>query len=149
MQNPIQTLKGISKILKPGGKAILSTPNANGWGRKIFNKLWINWHIPYHLQFFSKSSMNIAAKMTGFYLEKYRTITNPNWLHYQFIHLVSHPEVGIQSKFWKNTGNFSKSQKLFIKIFDNLNSLKAFNIFSKGMDLINMGDNLVITLVNK
>ena len=147
--DPIQTLNGIARILKPGGKVILSTPNAKGWGSKIFRELWINWHIPYHLQFFSKSSIKIAANMAGLDLEHYKTITNPNWLHYQLIHLISHPENGIPSKFWNNTGSYNSYQKLFIKIFDNLNFLKTYHLLTKGMDLFNMGDNLLITLANK
>ncbi|ORU93993.1 MAG: hypothetical protein A6F70_07260 [Cycloclasticus sp. symbiont of Bathymodiolus heckerae] len=59
--DPIQTLKGIERILKPGGQAILSMPNANGWGARLFGKYWINWHAPYHLQFFSQISMSLAV----------------------------------------------------------------------------------------
>ena len=45
--DPVQTLHGIARVLKPGGTAILSTPNANGWGAKVFGRRWINWHTPY------------------------------------------------------------------------------------------------------
>ena len=73
--DPVQTLKGVSRILNPGGTAVLTTPNAHGWGRKVFGLRWINWHAPYHLQFFSRSSMKLAAEKAGLCIETIRTIT--------------------------------------------------------------------------
>jgi hypothetical protein len=32
---------------------IIGTPNANGWGARVFGRYWINWHAPYHLHFFN------------------------------------------------------------------------------------------------
>jgi len=98
--DPLLTLRGVARILKSGGKAILSTPNANGWGAKIFGRRWINWHAPYHLQFFSRDSMRIAAEQAGFEVTQVKTITNSEWLFYQWIHLVTYPKLGEPSWFW-------------------------------------------------
>ena len=56
MTEPSLTLKGVARILKQDGTVILTTPNANGWGARIFRRRWINWHSPYHLHFFSLES---------------------------------------------------------------------------------------------
>ena len=34
--DPIEVLKGLAKILKPGGHAVISLPNSNGWGVRVF-----------------------------------------------------------------------------------------------------------------
>ena len=61
IKNPLETLKGIRRILKPTGKVIISTPNPDGWGAAVFkNKYW-NWHIPYHINQFSILSMKVLA----------------------------------------------------------------------------------------
>jgi len=42
MRDPIDTLAGVQRVLKPKGIAILSTPNASGWGARVFRQRWIN-----------------------------------------------------------------------------------------------------------
>lgn len=72
--NPLDILTGINSILKPNGICILSTPNSNGWGAKIFGKKWINWHAPYHLHHFSKQSIEILSKRAGFEIESIKPL---------------------------------------------------------------------------
>lgn len=98
--DPLKTLQGVARILKPGGKAVLTTPNAQGLDARFFGKKWINWHTPYHLQFFSKKSMQLAAEQAGLRLESVRTITSSEWLYYQWIHLATCPQSGSPSVFW-------------------------------------------------
>ena len=98
--DPILMLHGMVRILKPGGTAILSTPNAGGWGAKFFGRRWINWHSPYHVQFFSRRSIRLAAEQAGLVLEEVKTTTNSEWLFYQWIHLSMYPKPGQSSCFW-------------------------------------------------
>ena len=78
--DPVQTLKEIASILKPGGRLVLSTPNANGWGARFFGQRWINWHVPYHLHYFKVSTMRKMAEQSGFVLERAETVTPSQWL---------------------------------------------------------------------
>ena len=41
IQDPVLILKGIKKILRPGGTVVISTPNANGWGARFFKRKWV------------------------------------------------------------------------------------------------------------
>lgn len=91
---PVSFLAGVNDVLKPGGMAVVSTPNAQGWGSRLFGKKWIHWHAPYHQQFFSAESMRIVAGKTGFDVVDVRTITNSEWLHYQWLHLLTYPVQG-------------------------------------------------------
>lgn len=92
LTNPLEILKGMKSVLKVDGHIVLSTPNANGFIAKIFKKRWINWHTPYHLQFFSPESISIMAEEVGLEIESIKTITNSRWINYQWIHTLYFPK---------------------------------------------------------
>lgn len=148
--DPLSTLRGVARILKPGGKAILSTPNANGWGAKVFGRRWINWHTPYHLQFFSKNSMRIAAEQAGFEVTQVKTITNSEWLFYQWIHLVTYPKLGEPSWFWspqKDGATFP--QKLAVKLLSMIHRTRINHLLTRIIDDLSLGDNFVFILTKR
>lgn len=138
--DPIQTLQGIARILKPGGLAILSTPNVNGWGAKLFGNYWINWHAPYHLQFFTRRSMHLAADQAGLTIEKTRTITPSAWLHYQWIHLATYPIEGESSVFWSSGAKKTFSQKVMIKLLTLLQRSQFNHLITRVFDALSLGD---------
>lgn len=144
--DPIATLKGIEKILKPGGIAILSTPNPNGWGARIFGRKWINWHVPYHLQHFSPKSLEIAAKKAGLVIIKCVIITSSQWLYYQWLHLVTYPHIGKPSPFWSPKTDMVFWQKVAVKITSLVHSTKINHIITRIFDALKIGDNLIFVL---
>ena len=81
--DPTKLLHDVARVLKRRGVVILSTPNANGWGAKVFGRRWIHWHAPYHVNFFSNRSMARVAKDAGLHVEESLTITSSAWLHFQ------------------------------------------------------------------
>ena len=139
--DPLQTLRGIARVLKPGGLAILSTPNANGWGAGIFGRRWINWHAPYHLQFFSMRSMKLAAEQAGLVVEKTVTITPSAWLHFQWIHLLSCPSEGVASPFWASGGKWNLMQKTALKALSIMHQCRINHVITRVSDGIGVGDN--------
>jgi 2-polyprenyl-3-methyl-5-hydroxy-6-metoxy-1,4-benzoquinol methylase len=145
--HPVQMLHDIAQVLKPGGKAILSTPNSKGWGSKVFGRRWINWHTPYHLQHFSEQSMQLAAEEAGFILESVKTITHSNWLHYQWIHLVLYPDMGYPSVFWSPGSALSFREKLFLKILAMIHHTKINHLLTRLLDGLGFGDNYLFVLV--
>jgi len=146
VSDPVQTVKGIERVLKPGGLAILSTPNAQGWGARLFKSRWIHWHAPYHQQFFSMESMRITAEKAGFEFVESRTITNSAWLHYQWMHLLTIPVPGKPSMFWSAGGRVGIARRTLIKGFKIVNRLKINHIITRFFDLIGVGDNRVYFL---
>lgn len=144
--DPLQTLKDIAKVLKPRGIAILSTPSIEGWGARVFGRLWINWHAPYHLQFFTRQSMLLAAEKAGLKLETVKTITPSHWLHAQWMHLVSIPSVGEPSIFWVHGGSWSFSRKLARFGIRILHKLKIDHVLTRIFDALGIGDNRVYFL---
>ncbi len=146
---PVQTLQNLYKILKPGGKLILSFPNDRGWGARLFKKAWIHWHTPYHLQFFSKASLKLAAEKSGLKVEEWRTITSSEWLYYQKIHNLCIPSIGVSSHFWSPKKGWAsapeevKQKRLWL---DRWHRKKINHLITRFFDAIGFGDNVLAVL---
>jgi len=56
--DPKHMLYHAHRILKPGGHLWISCPNNQSWLRRVFGRYWINWHVPFHIVHFSKSSLS-------------------------------------------------------------------------------------------
>lgn len=150
--DPCETLRGVAKILKPGGRAIITTPNAFGWGARIFGSRWINWHTPYHMQFYSKTSMALVAEKAGLEIESIKTITASAWLHYQWLHLLTYPDYCQPSAFWAgmacgNTSTMNRMEKLSALLLGMFNKLKINHLFTRIFDLLGMGDSQTFVLI--
>jgi len=141
--DPVHTLQGIKRILKPGGLAILSSPNVNGWGAKFFGRYWINWHAPYHLQFFTRQSMQLAIEQSGLVIENTRTITPSVWLHYQWVHLITYPNEGVESVFWCSGLKKTFTQKVMIKLLTWLHRSQFNHLITRFFDTLNLGDSQI------
>ncbi len=140
VQNPVEVLQGISQVLKPGGMAILSVPNACGWGARIFGRRWINWHAPYHMQFYSTRSMQIVLEKVGLVLDRTCTMTPSSWLYYQWLHLLTCPPEGVPSKFWEQKGKYSVAQKVAIRLFSLIHRSKLNHLITRAFDAVDLGD---------
>lgn len=144
--DPVSTMKGAARVLKQGGIAILSTPNSNGWGARLFGRRWINWHAPYHIQHFSLTSMTMAARQAGFSVEKVRTITSSEWLYYQWIHLFAYPDKGEPSPFWSTTTVRSFRVKIIFGMLTLVHWTKINHVITRFFDALGMGDNYLFFL---
>jgi len=152
---PIEKLLTVNDALKKGGKIVLTTPNSSGWGVKIFGKYWINWHTPYHLNLFSKKSIEIALESAGYKIIKIKTSTSPEWLSYQWSHIVFYPEEKNPSFFWSDKEiKISIKVKIGRKKFDRyiynlLHRTKINHIITRIFDCLGMGDNLLVIAEKK
>lgn len=75
--NPVITLKECARILKPGGKLVLWTPNISSLGHRIFKQHWRGLEPPRHLHLFCPSSMQSLLRLGGFTDASIRTRTAP------------------------------------------------------------------------
>lgn len=144
--DPVETMRGIAQILKVGGTAILSTPNANGWGAKLFGKRWIHWHTPYHLQFFSIRSLELAAQKADLIVDRIETVTSSNWFCYQWIHLLTYPIAGVPSNFWSANTDLRLHQMLMKKLIMASKLVLIPQLITRLADAMGCGDNYLIIL---
>lgn len=147
--NPLEILRGATKVLKPQGIVILGTPNSNGWGARLFGCRWINWHTPYHLQHFSSQSMRQAAEKTGLVIDRIRTITNSEWLYYQWMHLALPTRIGGASRFWTSINNYSRRDRRVLKILNRIHKAKINHLVTRIFDRLGIGDNYLFFLRKK
>jgi SAM-dependent methyltransferase len=80
IHNPIELLKSLRRILKDGGQVIIGVPNVDSRLRKKYGIRWLNWHVPYHINHFSRRSLYILAKNSGYSVRKALTITPNLWV---------------------------------------------------------------------
>ncbi len=153
MVNPLYTLQGISYLLKSQGKLIVSTPNARGWGSKIFRQRWIHWHTPYHLHLFSRKSLECLAEQAGLSIIKHRTITDSKWLNMQWMHLITYPYKGEPSIFWGkhliHENILSENKSVLLRIIGVFDKRRINDLITRFFDMLHIGDNQVFILQKK
>ncbi|MEK7519657.1 MAG: class I SAM-dependent methyltransferase [Patescibacteria group bacterium] len=98
-------LEHCKTLLKDNGTMIVSTPNARSIYRKLCGRAWINWHIPYHQQVFTKKSLALLLQKHGFSLTKTTIITPTAWTLHQLHALRTTHTMGIQDPYWNKKEN--------------------------------------------
>ncbi len=58
--------KKMYSVVKPGGVVMLSTPNSNSLGFKLFKKKWYHYNFPYHKHLFNAKSLDELLTKSGF-----------------------------------------------------------------------------------
>jgi len=76
---PNELMAELARILKPGGRLIIETPNFASVGWSWFSTKWYAAGIPYHLMLFSPKSLQLLAEKHGFVQEDYFLETTPKF----------------------------------------------------------------------
>jgi len=143
--DPTALLRDVHWVLRSGGQAIISTPNPDSWGARLFGRRWIHWHAPYHLNYFTRQSMQQAAAKTGFEMKSMRVVTNAAWIGYQWAHLVTFPRQGCPSPFW-DSAKRSLPQRIAMKILWLIGYTGINHVIARVADACGVGDNIVYVL---
>lgn len=64
--DPADCLAEVHRILEPGGRVWIATPNLDGYGRRRFAKDWLALDPPRHLVLFTHDSLTAACHRAGF-----------------------------------------------------------------------------------
>ena len=146
VRDPVATLAGVRSVLKPGGAVYLATPNASGWGARLFGRSWINWHAPYHLHFFSRKSMGIAARRAGLGAQALGTCTSSEWLRYQWHHSAEAIRPGEPSRFWTQQPPAGRLERLAYRGAGLMHRFKLNHLLTRLFDAIGLGDSQLFVL---
>lgn len=131
VNNPLETIREIFRILKKGGIFIIGVPNTNSWNYKLFKKNWANLDVPRHLFNYSDILLKSYLQKNGFKILKIKyteSMINLNSILYSLRNIVN-PKIS------------RKLEKIIQKIlgklwfFSSLIADNILNLFKKG-DLI-------------
>lgn len=142
IQDPLNFLKLAVNKLSPGGKIIMSFPNKDSFYRVISKEKWINWHVPYHLNFFSEKSLNLLADETGLKIEKIRTITPNCWVALQLRNMREEDIEGEKGKIWHPIETNNRPDVLWASFFHILHYLCI--PINRSLDLMKKGDSFLV-----
>lgn len=137
--NPHELFAGIAKVLKPGGIVIVTTPNASSLGAWLFGRRWLNWHVPYHLQFYTGVSIRKLAQQAGLQVIRRATVTSSEWQFYQWHHALSFPKEGARSAFWG--GESRTSAGILSRVANAAHHWRLHQAINRLLDLFGLGDN--------
>lgn len=143
---PLQLLRDIRVVVKPGGTLLLTTPNAGSLTAKLFGQRWIHCHPPYHVMLYTRTAVARVLHDAGFIVEKIRTVTASAWMQYQFIHNRMHGEEGEKSPFWdpRATRELSLKEERWLRLADRLHRSHVFSLATRLLDCSGAGDNLIV-----
>jgi SAM-dependent methyltransferase len=144
--DPHALMRGVARVLKPGGTVVITTPNAKGLGARIFGRKWLNWHVPYHIQFYSRRSLALVARSAGLKLESVRTTTASEWQYYQWVHVMQFPERGKRSAFWSAGSVEPRRHARWDMFIDTARKYRMHRWISRILDFVGLGDNCVFIL---
>lgn len=76
-------MRGIRRLLKPGGKLVIVTDNTDSIDFKFFKgNYWGGYHFPRHWNLFNQNSLTKLAEKTDFEVARLETIISPvNWVY--------------------------------------------------------------------
>ncbi len=72
LPDPAGGLATVARLLKPGGRLVLRTPNRRSVAARVFGKYWAGYDSPRHLTVFDPATLEALLRKSGFTLESWR-----------------------------------------------------------------------------
>jgi len=142
--NPNEFMKAAYNKLQDQGYLILSFPNFDSPGRKIFGRKWLHWHVPYHVNYFSRKSFRLLVENSGFRIVKACTITPNLWTILQIKMLFIKTREGQSNPLWTANKDGKKLSQLFLLL-----QYILITPFNRIIDILGQGESYLFILRKK
>lgn len=100
LDNPVETMRYVAHVLKPGGFCIIQTPRWGSLESRLFGRFWSGLDSPRHLWIFSDATMSALMQQVG--------LSGHSWPSSN-----SYPLYALSTKFWRGQGSTQKGDKAF------------------------------------
>lgn len=146
LPKPQAVLRAAHRLLRPGGRLIVTTPNGQALLRKLLGQRWAQWHAPYHLHIFSPASLATTIRSTGFRPVAHAWTTPGDWPLYQTRHLIDpSPREGSPSPFWRPNANRPLLHRLAGGIAARLHrAIPVLQLAMRALDAGRRGDSMLL-----
>lgn len=83
VENPVEALRSVRSLLRPGGRLIIVTDNAESLDFRLFkDRYWGGYHFPRHWNLFNRGSLRRLAEKADFEVDDISTQVSPvNWVY--------------------------------------------------------------------
>jgi len=95
LSDPFSVLKKCMDLLRPGGKIIISTPNAASWGARFFKRCWRGWEPPRHLYIYNPQTLSQLVARAGFMIVQSKTVNNATLIIWHMSFIVKYLNKGM------------------------------------------------------
>lgn len=101
LYNPRLELGRVFRMLKPGGKIVISTPNSSSLTWKIFKSYWFAQETPRHLHLFNPENLVLMLQDIGFIYRKVLYSQSPKVLIQSLYLLIGKKDLRINPFVWR------------------------------------------------
>ena len=79
--DPLATLQECARVLKPGGRLVLATPNIEARGHSYWKKSWVGLDPPRHILLFTPHALGRCVEQAGLQVVELRTVARfASWM---------------------------------------------------------------------
>jgi SAM-dependent methyltransferase len=89
---PLETLRQVRAVLRPGGRLFVAVPNIESWPFRQFGRWWYGLDVPRHLTHFAPATLRLMLERGGFRLDSLRMIRHSDWLRSSALLAASRPD---------------------------------------------------------
>jgi SAM-dependent methyltransferase len=155
---PLAMLLEMKRRLASGGRIVLSFPNVDAFSRRFYRERWLHWHVPFHINHFSRRSVVALAGQSAMRIEMLRTVTPNEWSRYQRRFAKVRIAPGQRDSYWDpppqpvsstpdpaEAGPPGRSARAEARRVDDLRDF-AVGALNRFVDSLGLGDSWVLVL---